>query len=65
MAILVDKNSRIIIQGMTGKVGQVFSERMVRHNTPLVGGVSPGKGGTVDQQGVPVFDTVMEVKEII
>ena len=63
MAILVDKNSRIIIQGLTGKVGQIFAERMVKYNTPLVGGVTPGRGGSVDQYGVPIFDFVKEACE--
>jgi succinyl-CoA synthetase alpha subunit len=60
MAILVDETSRIIIQGLTGKVGQEFSRRMVQNKTPLVGGVTPGRGGSVDSYGVPVFDSVRD-----
>ncbi len=57
MAILVDKNSRILIQGITGTTGRSYALRMIKHGTPLVGGVSPGKGGeTVERK--PVFDTV-------
>lgn len=59
MAILVDESSRIIIQGITGHTGAGFAERMVRYNTPLVGGVTPGKGGR-RVSGVPVFETVTE-----
>jgi len=63
MAILVDEKSRIIIQGLTGKVGRIFSERMVQNKTPLVGGVTPGRGGSVDSYGVPVFDSVREAEQ--
>lgn len=59
MAILVDECTRIIIQGITGNTGQTFAERMLRDGTPLVGGVTPGKGG-LTVHGVPVFDTVAE-----
>lgn len=59
MAILVDQNSRIIIQGITGATGRIYAERMVANGTPLVGGVTPGrKGDTV--AGVPVFDSVAD-----
>lgn len=57
MAILVDERSRIIVQGITGRTGAAFAERMVRYGTPLVGGVTPGKGGG-QVSGVPVFDGV-------
>jgi succinyl-CoA synthetase alpha subunit len=55
LAILVDERSRIVIQGITGRVGREYAARMRAHDTTLVGGVTPGKGG---QQvvGVPVFD---------
>ena len=57
MAIIVDKTSRILIQGITGPTGRSYAARMVRDGTPLVGGVAPGrKGQTV--AGVPVFDSV-------
>src|SRR5436190_12937820 len=59
MAILVDGKSRILIQGITGGTGRSYARRMIEHRTPLVGGVSPGKGGEcVD--GVPVFDSMRE-----
>jgi succinyl-CoA synthetase alpha subunit len=57
LAIIVDKTSRILIQGITGPTGRSYAARMVRDGTPLVGGVAPGrKGQTV--AGVPVFDSV-------
>ncbi len=60
MAILAHEKSRIIIQGLTGKVGRIFSQRMTENKTPLVGGVTPGRGGSVDDFGVPVFNLVEE-----
>src|SRR5689334_2811126 len=59
MAILVDEHSRIIIQGLTGRVGRSFAERMARHYPNLVGGVTPGRGGQ-QVDGLPVFDTVAQ-----
>ena len=57
MAILIDANSRILIQGITGPTGRAYAERMVASGTPLVGGVAPGRGGQT-VAGVPVFDSV-------
>jgi len=57
VAVLVDRSSRVVIQGMTGSIGRVFADRMLRHGTRLVAGVTPGKGGSRIQE-VPVFDTV-------
>ncbi len=63
MSILVNKDTRVICQGITGEQGTFHSRQMVAYGTKMVGGVTPGKGGTkVD--GIPVFDTVHEaVKE--
>src|SRR5580700_8594842 len=58
MSILVDKNSRVIVQGITGAEGSYHTDRMVKYGTNLVGGVTPGKGGRKTPQGLPVFDTV-------
>ncbi|HEQ99464.1 MAG TPA: succinate--CoA ligase subunit alpha [candidate division Zixibacteria bacterium] len=59
MAILVDKDSRILVQGITGSAGQFHTKRMIDYGTQIVGGTSPGKGGQ-EVEGVPVFDTVDE-----
>jgi succinyl-CoA synthetase alpha subunit len=59
MTILVGKESRILIQGITGQTGRLFAEKMVAHGTPLVGGVTPGKGGSTVAD-VPVFDSMRE-----
>lgn len=59
MSILVDKNTRVICQGFTGKQGTFHSEQAIRYGTRLVGGVTPGKGGQT-HLGLPVFNTVRE-----
>src|SRR5205807_9873259 len=59
MSILVDKNTRLICQGITGKAGAFHSEQCRDYGTNLVGGVTPGKGGTTTL-GVPVFYTCTE-----
>jgi len=59
MSVLVDSASRILVQGITGQTGRLFAEKMVAGGTPLVGGVTPGKGGSV-VAGVPVFDSMRE-----
>ncbi len=61
MSILIDSNSRIIVQGITGRRGRFHSERMLNNHSPLVGGTSPGKGGEWVFHGrIPVFDTVKD-----
>jgi succinyl-CoA synthetase alpha subunit len=65
MSILVDRKTRLICQGITGSAGKFHSEHCLKYGTQLVGGVTPGKGGsTVDlgDKSVPVFDTVAEAK---
>lgn len=59
MSILIDENSRVIVQGITGGAGKFHTERMLAYGTGIVGGTSPGKGGE-DVHGVPVFDTVVD-----
>lgn len=62
MAILVDSNSRVIVCGMTGREGSFHTEQMIAYGTKVVGGVTPGKGGT-EHLGVPVFNTAKEAVE--
>ena len=59
MSVLVDKNTRLIVQGITGKEGTFHTEQMIDYGTNVVGGVTPGKGGTT-AIGVPVFNTVAD-----
>jgi succinyl-CoA synthetase alpha subunit len=59
LSILVDKNTRLIVQGITGKEGTFHTQQMIEYGTNVVGGVTPGKGGTT-HEGVPVFNTVKE-----
>ena len=62
MSILVNKNTKVICQGFTGKQGTFHSEAAIAYGTKMVGGVAPGKGGT-QHIGLPVFDTVLEAKD--
>lgn len=59
MSVLVDKNTKVICQGITGSAGSFHTKQMVEYGTKMVGGVTPGKGGT-SVEGVPVFNTVSE-----
>ncbi|MDR1800272.1 MAG: succinate--CoA ligase subunit alpha [Lachnospiraceae bacterium] len=62
MSILIDENTRLIVQGITGREGQFHTEQMLEYGTKVVAGVTPGKGGQ-EVLGVPVFNTVREAME--
>ena len=62
MSIIVDKNTRVICQGFTGSQGTFHSEQAIKYGTNLLGGVSPGKGGT-SHLNLPVFDNVIDAVE--
>ena len=59
MSILIDKNTKVIVQGFTGKEGSFHAEQCLAYGTQIMGGVTPGKGGTI-HLGKPVFNTVQE-----
>ena len=62
MAILVDKNTKVIVQGLTGREGTFHAKACQEYGTKIVGGVTPGKGGST-HEGWPIFNTVAEAKE--
>ncbi|MGZ3498832.1 MAG: succinate--CoA ligase subunit alpha [Vulcanimicrobiaceae bacterium] len=63
MSIFLDKNSKVIVQGITGGEGSYHTGRMLAYGTNIVGGVTPGKGGQKTEHGLPVFDTVKQAVE--
>lgn len=62
MSVMIDANTKVICQGFTGKNGTFHSEQAIAYGTKMVGGTSPGKGGS-QHLGLPVFDTVAEARE--
>lgn len=65
MSILIDKNTKVITQGMTGKTGTFHTQQALAYGTQMVGGVTPGKGGqTHDETGLPIWNTVAEAKAV-
>ncbi len=63
MSIYLDKNSKVIVQGITGREGLFHTQRMLAYGTNIVGGVTPGKGGSKIESGQPVFNTVKDAVE--
>lgn len=62
MSILIDQNTKVIVQGITGRDGSFHTQKMLEYGTKIVGGVTPGKGGQ-QVSGVPVFNSVAEAKQ--
>lgn len=64
MSILIDKDTKVIVQGITGRDGSFHTGQMIAYGTNIVGGVTPGKGGQ-EAQGKPVFNSVQEAKDAV
>ena len=60
MSILVNNNTKVIVQAVTGKEGKFHTQQMVEYGTKIVGGVTPGKGGLKDENDIPIYNTVKE-----
>ena len=63
MSVLVDKNTRLVVQGITGNTGGFHARQCMEYGTNVVAGVTPGKGGQMFDGKVPVFDTVWEARQ--
>src|SRR4051794_9858218 len=63
MSILVNKDTKVICQGITGSAGAFHTKQCLEYGTKMVGGVTPGKGGQKDANGLPIFDTVRQAVE--
>jgi len=62
MSVLVDKDTRLVVQGITGSAGAFHTRQCIEYGTNVVAGVTPGKGGQIFDDKIPVFDTVWEAK---
>ena len=62
MSILVDSNTRLLVQGITGSSGAFHASGCMEYGTKVVAGVTPGKGGQIFEEQVPIFDTVYEAR---
>jgi succinyl-CoA synthetase alpha subunit len=65
MSILVNKNTRVICQGITGQAGSFHTSQCLAYGTKMVGGVTPGKGGQSSEHGLPIFNTVKDAKAAV
>ena len=63
MSVLVDRNTRLVVQGITGSAGAFHTRQCIEYGTNVVAGVTPGKGGQIFDPKIPVFDTVWEAKQ--
>src|ERR1700758_445553 len=63
MSVLVDKNTRLLVQGITGSAGAFHTRQCVEYGTTVVAGITPGKGGLMFDESIPVFDTVWKAKQ--
>ncbi len=61
--ILVNNNTKLVVQGITGSEGSFHTEQMIEYGTKVVAGVTPGKGGQTTENGIPIFNTVQEAKD--
>ena len=64
MSILVDENTRLIVQGITGREGTFHAEQCMKYGTKVVGGVTPGKGGQMVLDKVPVFNKKVPLMQV-
>ena len=65
MSIFIDKNTKVVVQGITGRDGSFHSKQMMEYGTKVVAGVTPGKGGQKFEEKVPVFNTVADAVEFL
>lgn len=63
MSVLVDKNTKVVVQGITGKEGAFHTSQMIEYGTRVVAGVTPGKGGQKSEHGVPIFNTLKDTMQ--
>ena len=63
MSILVNANTKLVVQGITGKEGAFHTQQMVSYGTRIVAGVTHSKGGQKDENGIPIFNTVQDAKK--
>src|SRR6266446_2875827 len=63
MSVLVDKSTRLMVQGITGSAGAFHTRQCIEYGTNVVAGVTPGKGGQMFDEKIPVLDTVWEAKQ--